>query len=248
MTSVGDRQVACHPPDDHDLLRVLLPEVGVLGADQVEQDGDDGRDAVEMTRPGGALERARDRPDADDRVEAGRIDLRRVGGEDDVDTLRLADREVARLVARVLHEVVGDVELARVDEDRDDGGRVVRAGDLHQRPVAVVEPAHRRHEPDRAAARPAARPAGRRAFERSGSSGPARCSEVAIERDAARGHRTRRPVGRAAAEDLVEDRLVHPHGLLGARERAGGDVGRVGARPRPGSRRGRGGTAWRASG
>ena len=58
-----DRQVARHLADDHHLLGVLLAEVGVLGADQVEQDRDDRRDAVEVARPGRALERPRHRAD-----------------------------------------------------------------------------------------------------------------------------------------------------------------------------------------
>ncbi len=84
-----DRQVARHLADDHHLLGVLLAEVGVVRPDQVEQDGDDRRDAIEMAGPRGALERPGDRTDRDDGVEAGRIDLRRVGGEDDVDALGL---------------------------------------------------------------------------------------------------------------------------------------------------------------
>ena len=122
-----DREVAGHLADDHDLLGVLLPEVGALRADQREQDRDDRRDAVEMAGPRRALERAGDRPDRDGRVEARRIDLVDARREDEVDALGLADREVAGLVARVVREVGRLVELARVDEDRDDGRRVLGA-------------------------------------------------------------------------------------------------------------------------
>ena len=187
-----DGQVARHLADDHDLLGVLLAEVGVLGADQVEQDRDDRRDAVEMARPGGALERLGDGPDRDDRVEAGRVDLRRVGREDDVDALRLADGEVARLVARVLRVVVGDVELARVDEDRHDRRRVGRPGPPHQRAVALVQPAHRRARGRPGVGhRPGHREA-RRGFGRSGSSASAsgqrsRSSGMPPDRDRAAG-------------------------------------------------------------
>ncbi len=215
------RQVARHLADDHDLLGVLLAEVGALGADEVEQDRDDGRDAIEVTRPRGALERPRDRPDRDDRVEARRVDLLDRRGEDEVDALRLADGEVARLVARVLREVGRDVELARVDEDRHDGRRVGGPGLAHQRAMAVVQPAHRRDEADRArgvgqggaklgagsddlGSRP-----GRRRDQRSRSSG---MPPTGIE--------PRRPVRRPAAEDLVEDGVVHPDGLASAREGA----------------------------
>ena len=64
------REVQRHPPDDPDLLVVLEPEVGALGADQREQDRDDRRDAVEVPGPRGALERPGDRADRDGGVEA----------------------------------------------------------------------------------------------------------------------------------------------------------------------------------
>ena len=73
-----DREVAGHPADDHHLLGVLLAEVRVLGADEVEQDRDDGRDAIEVAGSGRALERLGDRADRHDRVEARRVDLRRI--------------------------------------------------------------------------------------------------------------------------------------------------------------------------
>ena len=59
----GDREVAGHLADDHHLLGVLLPEVGSLCADQVEQDRDDRGDPVEVAGPRRALERAGDRAD-----------------------------------------------------------------------------------------------------------------------------------------------------------------------------------------
>ena len=58
----ADGQVAGHLADDHDLLGVLLAEVGPLGADQPEQDRDDRGDAVEVTRTRRTLQRFRDAP------------------------------------------------------------------------------------------------------------------------------------------------------------------------------------------
>ena len=55
-----------------------------LGADEVEEDRDDRCDAVEMTRPGSALERIGDGAGVDGRVEARRIDLVDARGEDQV--------------------------------------------------------------------------------------------------------------------------------------------------------------------
>ncbi len=96
-----DGQVAGHLADDHHLLGVLLPEVGMVGADQAEQDRDDRGDAVEVAGTRRSLERLGDRADRHDRVEARRVDLGGRRGEDQVDALGLTDREVARLVPRV---------------------------------------------------------------------------------------------------------------------------------------------------
>ena len=71
-----DVEVAHHPPEDGDLLGVLLAEVGDVGRDDVEQLADDGADAVEV--PGAALGALEDgaRPaDADARGEAVGVDL-----------------------------------------------------------------------------------------------------------------------------------------------------------------------------
>ena len=94
MTRVGQRQVAGHAPDDHDLLGILLAEVGALGADEREEDGHHRGDPVEVPRSSGALERCGHGADADERVEARRIDLLDVRQPDDVHALGLADGQV----------------------------------------------------------------------------------------------------------------------------------------------------------
>jgi len=141
-----DGEVARHLADDHDLLGVLLPEVGPLGADQVEEDRDDRGDAVEVSGPCGAFERPGDGSDRHGRVEAGRIDLVDLRREDEIDAFLSTDREIARLVPRISLEVRGLVELARVDEDRRDRRRAVGAGPTNQRTMPIVEPAHRGDE------------------------------------------------------------------------------------------------------
>ena len=234
------RQVPRHLPDDHDLLGVLLAEVGAVGADQAEEDRDDGGDAVEVARACRALERLGDGPDRHGRVEARRVDLLDRRREDDVDALGLADREVARLVARVARVVGRLVELARVDEDRHDrrGALVARAS--HQRAVTVVKPAHRRHEADRPwGVGERVAQLGPRAQRRasSGLTPAARRAEPAAASVRLRGRgragyppsgaSARRAVRGASAERLVEDRVVHPDRLGVARERAGRHVGRV---------------------
>ncbi len=124
------RQVARHLADDHDLLGVLLAEVGVLGADEREEDGDHGRHAIEVPGTRGALQRTGHRPDPDERVEARRVDLLDRRRPDQVDALVVADGQVAGLVARIALVVGGLVELARVDEDGHDGRGIVGAGAL----------------------------------------------------------------------------------------------------------------------
>ena len=47
----ADIEVAHHPPDQRELLRVFLAEDGDVGADEMQQLRNDGQDAVEMTRP-----------------------------------------------------------------------------------------------------------------------------------------------------------------------------------------------------
>ena len=51
--------------DDHDLLGVLLAEVGPLGADEREEDGHHRGDALEVARARGTLQRPGDGADAD---------------------------------------------------------------------------------------------------------------------------------------------------------------------------------------
>ena len=55
-TSTAKSRSRDHPPDEQQLLRVLLAEVGEVGPRQVQQLGDDGEHAVEVPGPGGALQ------------------------------------------------------------------------------------------------------------------------------------------------------------------------------------------------
>ena len=185
---------------------------------------------VEVPGPGGALERLGDRPDRDRRVEARRIDLLDRRRADEVDALGLADREVARLVARVLREVGASLNWRGLTKIVTTTVASLGAGPPDQRAVAVVQPAHRR-----ARGRPAAARVERGAQLRAGADDAVRRGlgtslEVAVERDA-RPSGTRRAAARSrrpAPEDLVEHRVVHADGLRVARERAGLDVGGVG--------------------
>ncbi len=140
-------------PDHLDLLCVLLPEVHARRPDDREQLEHDGRHAAEVARARAPLE---------DRAELGRRRPRSgsPAGTSRRPTARTRGRprhsaracEVAILVARIAREVGVVAELRRVDEEAHDDRLVLRASRAQERQVAVVERAHRRHEPDRAGA------------------------------------------------------------------------------------------------
>ena len=101
--------------------------------------------------PRSAPSRTSDEPgDADRRGEALGVDLADRRGEQHVDAELGRLDGVVGLAARVGGEVAGVVELRRVDEQRDDDRVLLVARGAHQRVVAGVEGAHRRHQPDRA--------------------------------------------------------------------------------------------------
>ena len=142
-----DVEVAHQALDHRRLLRVLLAEVRDVGADDVEQLGDHGRDAVEMAAAAvGALERLGHAADRHGGREARRVDLLGCGREQVVDPELGGELGVALGVTRVRGQVGRVVELGRVDEQRDDDDVALLARAPHQRQMALVERAHRRDE------------------------------------------------------------------------------------------------------
>ena len=133
---------------DGRLLRVLLAEVRALGLDDVEELEADGRDGAEVTGASGAF--GTRVLDVDPGTEAGGIDLGRARCEQDVDAFLLCDLGIARLVARIRGEVGCVAELGGVDEEGRDDELVLAARRAEERAMAVMQGAHRRHEPDRA--------------------------------------------------------------------------------------------------
>src|SRR2546422_9321235 len=101
-----DGKVASHLADDEQLLGILLAEVGALGSDEVEENGDNGRHAFEMAGPSGTLERVSERSDGDGRVEPGRIHLVDQRRKDDVRPFGATDLEVPFFVTWIDREVV----------------------------------------------------------------------------------------------------------------------------------------------
>jgi hypothetical protein len=141
-------EVAHHPVDDGRLLRVLLAEVGAIGADDVEQLQADGRHAPEMAGPRRPLQRSAELLDLDPGLEAVRVELLGGGCEEQVDPVLGGDRRVPRLVPWIPREVLAGAELRRVDERGGDDDVVLLPGRRDQGQMAVVEPAHGRDEPD----------------------------------------------------------------------------------------------------
>jgi hypothetical protein len=133
-------EVGDHPPDEQQLLGVLLPEQRNLSAGQVQQLADHGEDAVEVAWSRLPLEHVAERagihPDGGVAV---RVHLVGGGCEDQVDALALAELQVGVEGARVPRQVFARPELQRVEEQRhDDDGRTL-AGLPHQGRVPLVQ-------------------------------------------------------------------------------------------------------------
>ena len=95
----GDVEVAHHPPDDGELLAVLLPEVRDVRRGHVQQLQHDGRDALEVDRSAVvALEPGAGPATVTVVAKPARVDLLRRGREHDVHARRLGDRRVGGLV------------------------------------------------------------------------------------------------------------------------------------------------------
>ena len=144
----ADVQVVDELHDKRGLLRVLLAEVRPCRPDDVEELQADGGDAAEVAGTEHALEPLREPLDVDPGRIASGYSSSTDGREQHVDALALGDGRVARLVARVGGEIVGGVELRRVDEQADDDDVVLGPRGAEQRDVPGVERAHRRHEAD----------------------------------------------------------------------------------------------------
>ena len=108
-----------------------------------------------------SFEAAAELLDLDPGLEAGRIELARLGREEDVDAGLLGDPGIAFFVARVPGEILVRAELRRVDEEARDDEVVLGAGRSKEGEMALVEGAHRRDETDGSVARLGAQAADR---------------------------------------------------------------------------------------
>ena len=158
--STSSGEIANQLPDHLGLLRVLAAEERLVGPDDLEQLEDDGRDAPEVAGSELALESRAELGDVHPGLEARRVHLLGPRDEHDVDVFDALillgvspqELEVALLVARIRGEVLAVAELRGVHEEAQHDGVALDAGGVAEAQMALVERAHRRHEPDRSRA------------------------------------------------------------------------------------------------
>ena len=146
-------QVPGHPLDDDELLGVLLPEVGPVRLDDMEQLGHDGRHADEMPGPRGPFVEVGDGAGVDVGLGTRPVHLLRRGSEDQTDTGCFEHAEVAVEVSGVGGEVLAGAELSRIDEYGGGYYVILRSGPLDEGHVAPVEVAHGRDQAEGAGGR-----------------------------------------------------------------------------------------------
>src|SRR5579885_2594887 len=148
----GDRhaEIGHHPPDDGELLEVLLAEYGYVRLHYMEELCNDGRDALEVAGTELTVENARESRHLDARgsLRAVGIYLDNVRHEHQVAARVGQHSGVLRWRARIMREVLVGTELHRIDEDAGDKTIPVAARQLDQAYVPGVEIAHGGDEGD----------------------------------------------------------------------------------------------------
>ena len=153
----GQAQIGHQAPHDHQLLPILFPQPQHIGPHQGQQPGYHRGHASEMARPAAATEPRHQGVRRLDPAELGRaawIDLGRAGGEQGIGARCRGQLGIGLQVAGIALEVFGRAELERIDEDAEQhlaamgGAGPVRQG--HEGLMALMQPAHGRHELKRA--------------------------------------------------------------------------------------------------
>ena len=146
----GHRHVGHHLANERQLLVILLAKAGHIRLYQIEQLGDDGTDTTEVTRTQRPLQQIGETRHLDEGLarQPLRIHDLRGRGEHHIDTGRFQRSAILLQSARVVGEILGLVELHRVDEDADHHLLGVAVRLLHQRQVALMQIAHGGHECD----------------------------------------------------------------------------------------------------
>jgi hypothetical protein len=141
-------QVAHQPPDDGELLEILLAEDRDIGRALRQQLRDHGRDAGEEMRACDALQSFGRPAHRDGRAGAVRVHFGRLGSEDEVDAAGFEGGEVAGEVARIGGQIFRRSELRRVDEDRHHHPVGPPGSLIDQRQMTGVERPHGRDQSD----------------------------------------------------------------------------------------------------
>ncbi len=148
----GQVQVLHHPADDGGLLQVLLAEEGQVRLHQVEQLGDHRGHPAEMARTEPPAQGVAHGPHFDGRAEAGGIDLRRLGNEQDGHPQAQAQVLVPLQVPGIPGQVLPGAELGGVHEHRNHRGVAPGRALADQGGVPFVQVAHGGDEADALAA------------------------------------------------------------------------------------------------
>ena len=119
-STIVDRhvEVGHEPPDDGELLRVLLAEIRAMRLHHLKQLQHDRRDAAEVAGPEFSTQMVGEPADVDAHSGGCGIHLGRRRRKHDVDAELAAERQVGLERARIARQIVLVVELQRVDEDR----------------------------------------------------------------------------------------------------------------------------------
>ena len=138
-------EIAHETADDGELLIVFFAEDGVVALHEIEELGDDGADAFEVTGAAGTAEELREAGLEECDAAIRGIKLLGLRGEDHVRAVVTAEAEVLDEGAGVFAEIFAGAELQWIDEDAD-GDIAVLAGDLargaDERGVTLVQSAH----------------------------------------------------------------------------------------------------------
>src|SRR4029078_3579553 len=110
-------EIAVETANHLELLVVLLAKVGTGWSDEIEQDGDDGGDALEMTGAPHPFPLLGETPHRHRRGESRRIDASHTRGENEIRPGTRRQCGVPIEIARVPLQVGRIVKLGRVDED-----------------------------------------------------------------------------------------------------------------------------------
>jgi hypothetical protein len=140
---------ADHAAHECELLPVLLAEVRSFGLGDLEQLHDHCEDAVKVPGSVSAFQFQRAIRFGDAKSVAVGVEVLGSGQQQEVCVLGPEYSEVVLQGSRIAGQVSGVVELCGVDEDTDDRQVVLASTATYQRPMAVVQSAHGRHEAER---------------------------------------------------------------------------------------------------